>query len=288
MGNGCGNGMGDLYFVWKRFCVKRGRWWKMTGKRSLVRLWKIGVMGLTVGLCVGFISPADCFASELMRGIEQRKGQVEVTRGDLPEITGDVEKGNVNGDIGADWEEDFTDTDIRRGILAVRSEVFQGFGGGVRIVVKEMEGGRETVISLTGESDYMANRELRPGRYQVVSVEADSDGRKFDCLVEPEEMDVDTDKVMMCRVFVRPGSVYQVADEETENEIAERRERQGDILEKGEEETEAGEYEEKNVLGAVAGRTKDGKRLLVISAILGMSVSIGRMIQVKRGRRREE
>ena len=110
MGNGCGNGMGDLYFVWKRFCVKRGRWWKMTGKRSLVRLWKIGVMGLTVGLCVGFISPADCFASELMRGIEQRKGQVEVTRGDLPEITGDVEKGNVNGDIGADWEEDFTDT----------------------------------------------------------------------------------------------------------------------------------------------------------------------------------
>ena len=173
-------------------------------------------MGLTVGLCVGFISPADCFASELMRGIEQRKGQVEVTRGDLPEITGDVEKGNVNGDIGADWEEDFTDTDIRRGILAVRSEVFQGFGGGVRIVVKEMEGGRETVISLTGESDYMANRELRPGRYQVVSVEADSDGRKFDCHVEPEEMDVDTDGVTLCRVFVRPGSVYQVTYEAEE------------------------------------------------------------------------
>ena len=24
------DGMGDLYFVWKRFCVERGRWWKMT------------------------------------------------------------------------------------------------------------------------------------------------------------------------------------------------------------------------------------------------------------------
>ncbi len=259
----------------------------MTGKRSLARLWKIGVIGLAVGLCVGFISPADCFGSELMRGIEQRDGQGEITSGDLPEITENVEKGNVNGDMGADWEEEFTDTDTRRGILAVRSEVFQGFGGRVRLVVEEMEGGRETVISLAGESDYMANRELRPGRYQVVSVEADSDGRKFDCHVEPEEMDVDTDRVMMCRVFVRPGSVYQVVDEETESETAERRERKRDILEKGEEETEAGEHEEENVLGAVTGRTKDGKRLLVILAILGMSVSIGRIIQVKRGRWRE-
>jgi len=134
----------------------------MTGKRSLARLWKIGVMGLAVGLCVGFICQADCFASELMRGME--KGQGEITRGDLPGITENVEKGNVNGDMGADWEKEFTDTDTRRGILAVRSEVFKGFGGGVRIVVKEMDGGRETAISLTGESDYMANRELRPGK----------------------------------------------------------------------------------------------------------------------------
>ena len=142
-------------------------------------------MGLAVGLCVGFISPADCFGSELMRGIEQRDGQGEITSGDLSGITENMEKGNVNGDMGVDWEKEFTDTDTRRGILAVRSEVFQGFGGQVRIVVKEMEGGRETAISLAGESDYMANRELRPGRYQVVSVEADSDGRKFDCHVEP-------------------------------------------------------------------------------------------------------
>lgn len=75
-------------------------------------------MGLAVGLCVGFICPADCFASELMRGMEQ--GQGEITRGDLPGITENVEKGNVNGDMGADWEEEFTDTDTRRGILAVR------------------------------------------------------------------------------------------------------------------------------------------------------------------------
>lgn len=258
----------------------------MAGKRSLVRQGKVWIVWLLIGLGVAFINPGDCFGAGLVWGINQGGQQLERVNGDLPEIAEAAEEENVEGEM--DWEEEFTDTDTRRGILAVRGAVFQGFGGRVRVVVKEMEGGRETVILLAGEEGYMANQELRPGRYQVVAVEADSDGRKFDCLVEPEEMDVDTDKVMMCRVFVRPGSVYQVADEETENEIAERRERQGDILEKGEEETEAGEYEEKNVLGAVAGRTKDGKRLLVISAILGMSVSIGRMIQVKRGRRREE
>lgn len=244
-------------------------------------------MGLAVGLCVGFISPADCFGSELMRGIEQRDGQGEITSGDLSGITENMEKGNVNGDMGVDWEKEFTDTDTRRGILAVRSEVFQGFGGWVRIVVKEMEGGRETAISLTGESDYMANRELRQGRYQVVSVEADSDGRKFDCHVEPGEMDVDTDKVMMCRVFVCPGSVYRVADEEIENETAERRERQENSLGKGEEKTEAGEPEGENVLGVMSGQGKGGKRLLVFFAILGMCASIGKIVQVKKGRRWE-
>lgn len=234
-------------------------------------------MGLTVGLCVGFISPADFFASELMRGIEQRDGQGEITSGDLSGITENMEKGNVNGDMGVDWEKEFTDTDTRRGILAVRSEVFQGFGGQVRIVVKEMEGGRETVISLAGESDYMANRELRPGRYQVVSVEADSDGRKFDCHVEPGEMDVDTDKVMMCRVFVRPGSVYQVTYE-AEEEI-QVRESGDEGMEQILETAEGGAGEnEKLELGILERDSslegQGGVPIVLLIAVLGIAISL--------------
>ena len=242
-------------------------------------------MGLAVGLCVGFICPADCFASELMRGIEQRDGQGEITSGDLSGITENMEKGNVNGDMGADWEEEFTDTDTRRGILAVRSEVFQGFGGRVRIVVKEMEGGRETAISLTGESDYMANRELRPGKYQVVSVEADSDGRKFDCLVEPEEMDVDTDGVTLCRVFVRPGSVYQVTYE-AEEEIQVREsgdEGMEQILETAEggagenEELELGILERDSSLEG-----QGGVPIVLLIAVLGIAISLYGAVRVIR------
>ena len=234
-------------------------------------------MGLAVGLCVGFIGPADCFGSELMRGIEQRDGQGEITSGDLSGITENMEEGNVNGDLGADWEEEFTDTDTRRGILAVRSEVFQGFGGQVRIVVKEMEGGRETAISLTGESDYMANRELRPGRYQVVSVEADSDGRKFDCHVEPGEMDVDTDGVTLCRVFVRPGSVYQVTYE-AEEEIQAREsgdEGMEQILETAEGETGENEKLELGVMERDSSlEGQGGVSAVLLIAALGIAISL--------------
>lgn len=115
------------------------------------------------------------------------------------------------------WEEEFTDTDTRTGILAVRGEVFQGVGGRVQVGLEEMETGRETEIVMTGEGGYLANEELRPGRYQVVSVEANSEGRKFDCRVECEEIEVKADEVTLCWISVEPGSVYQVPyGEETE------------------------------------------------------------------------
>ena len=234
----------------------------MTGKRSLVRLWKIGVMGLAVGLCVGFISPADCFASELVSRMEQGDRQVEITE---------------NGNMEAEWDEECTDTDTRKGILAVRSEIFQGFGGRVRIVVKEMEGGRETVISLAGESDYMANRELRPGMYQVAAVEADSDGRKFDCHVEPEDMDVDTDGVTLCRVFVRPGSVYRVTYE-AEEEI-QVRERGNEGMEQTLETAEGiagenGELEPDAMEGDSFLEGQRGVSVVLLIAVLGLVISI--------------
>ena len=156
----------------------------MTGRRSLIQPWKFGIIGLVAGLGVVFMNLEVCFAAELVCGLNYGISRLENVGGNLPEAAERRNWKNAKADVDMDWEEEFTDTDTRRGILAVRGEVFQGFGGQVRIVVKEMEGGRETVILLTGESDYMANRELRPGRYQVETVEADSDGRKFDCYME--------------------------------------------------------------------------------------------------------
>lgn len=257
----------------------------MAGKRSLVRQGKVWIVWLLVGLGVAFINPGDCFGAGLVWGINQGGQQLERVSGDLPEIAKEAEEGNMEGEM--DWEEEFTDTDTRRGILAVRGEVFQGFGGRVRVVVKEMEGGRETVILLAGEEGYMANQELRPGRYQVVAVEADSDGRKFDCHVEAEEMEVDTDRVTMCRVFVDPGSVYQVTYEETEIETEGRRQCQRNGMER-EGETEDGELGGKHVSEAESGRIRDRKGFLMILAIAGLCASIGRFIQVKRGRRWEK
>ena len=181
----------------------------------VIRQWKKFVLQMGIGLCICSAKPIDGFAAPPMDDRFQRVEQRE----DMPKILPDAGKSTGwEMEPEADgWEEEFTDTDSRRGILAVRGEVFQGFGGQVQLVVKEVEGGRETVISLHREGGYIANQELRPGRYQVVSVEADSDGRKFDSHVEAEELVVDTDRVTMCQFFVNPGSVYQVTYE-TEGE----------------------------------------------------------------------
>lgn len=73
----------------------------------------------------------------------------------------------------------------------------------------ETEGGRETAISLHREGGYIANQELRPGTYQVTALQADSGGRKFDCHMDSMEIEVETDRITLCRISVTPGSVYQ-------------------------------------------------------------------------------
>lgn len=115
-----------------------------------------------------------------------------------------------------DWEMDFTDTDTSRGMLAVRSDVFQGFGGTINLWIAEKEAGKEIRISLLKGSQYMANRELKPGSYFVCALEADSDGRKFGCSAEPMELEIKADNTSLCRIFVSPDSVYQFPYEEPE------------------------------------------------------------------------
>ncbi len=121
-----------------------------------------------------------------------------------------------------DWEMGFTDTDIGRGMLVVRGDVFQGFGGTINLWIAEKETGKEMLISLSKDNQYMANRELRPGSYFVSALEADSDGRKFGCSAEPMELEIEADNTSLCRIFVSPDSVYQFPYEEPETiEISE-------------------------------------------------------------------
>ena len=188
---------------------------------SVIRQWKRFVLQMGIGLCLCSAKSIDGFAVPPMDDggweVEQRE--------DMPKILPDTGKSTeweMDMEPEADgWEEEFTDTDSRRGILAVRGEVFQGFGGQVQLVVREMEGGRETVISMTGEGGYIANQELQPGTYQVTALQADSGGRKFDCHMDSMEIEVETDRITLCRIFVTPGSVYQVPHEETETEEGE-------------------------------------------------------------------
>lgn len=65
-----------------------------------------------------------------------------------------------------DWEEEYTDTDTRRGILAVRAETFQGFHGVVQAVFQNTSGGRRWMADLDGEPEYAVNLELPPGIYR--------------------------------------------------------------------------------------------------------------------------
>jgi len=134
-----------------------------SGRMFVIRQWKKFVLQMGIGLCLCSAKSIDSFAVPPMDDWFQRLEQRE----DMPKILPDAGKSTEwEMEPEADgWEEEFTDTDSRRGILAVRGEVFQGFGGQVQLVVREMEGGRETVISLHKEGGNIANQELWPGTY---------------------------------------------------------------------------------------------------------------------------
>lgn len=244
--------------------------------------WKKFVLQMGIGLCLFSVKSIDGFAALPMDDWFQRLEQRE----DMPKILPDAGK-STEWEMEPEtdgWEEEFTDTDSRRGILAVRGEVFQGFGGQVQLVVREMEGGRETVISMTGESGYIANQELRPGTYQVTALQADSGGRKFDCHMDSMEIEVETDRITLCRISVTPGSVYQIPHEETETEEGEiADEAQG----KNQEENISNKYGKNAGLSVSDPKENSKTRTLFpgIVAAAGISIGFGKLILSRRKNR---
>lgn len=147
----------------------------------------------TAAVLILVFQPEEVLASENPQQI-----QVEQTR---PESAG--------------WEEEYTDTDSRRGTLSVRCQVFQGFHGVIELYFQNAAGGWERSVTLTEEGGYAVNLSLPVGAYQIEEIKAQTDGRRYDCQAEQTEVTVDDGKIVMCRITVTPASVYRLpyADE---------------------------------------------------------------------------
>lgn len=184
---------------------------------------------------------------------------------------GEMQSGSVSGETTGDTvtetvseygQEDYTDTDMRRGILAVRMEAFEGFHGTAELTVCGKESGREWKVSLNQEAFYQANQELPVGEYRVSSILTVSEGRAFDCLAEPAEFSLAEGKTTFCRISIFPGSVYQVPYEEDEMEGVESEVEEGSNGGRKLEDTngkEQKEQKEQNLAEAGDGESKDAE-----------------------------
>lgn len=111
------------------------------------------------------------------------------------------------------WEEEYTDTDSEKGILAVRCEAFQGFQGEVRVHFAGMTGGKTFIVTLDKDGDYLENLSLMREQYKVTSVTATSELREYDCHAEPEAVVVEANEISICKVFVNPDSIQRFPEE---------------------------------------------------------------------------
>lgn len=174
-------------------------------------------------------------------------------------VSGEI-SGDTVGEIASEYgQEEYTDTDMRRGILAVRMEAFEGFHGTAELTVCGKESGREWRIILKQEAFYQANQELPVGEYRISGILAVSEGRAFDCLIEPAEISLSEGKTTFCRVSVFPGSVYQVPYEAGEMEGVEPEIEEGSNGEDKLEDANGKEQQEQNLAEAGDGERKDAE-----------------------------
>lgn len=165
------------------------------------------------------------------------------------------------------WDEEYTDTDTKKGTLAVRCQVFQGFQGEVTIHFTGMAGGRAFTVSLDKDRDYIANISLQREQYKVTGVTAMSGLREYDCHADLDIFAVEPDSVFICKVFVNPDSVRRFP-EETEVRMADQvveTERFG--LEEGTEAAVSEEQTEPTVSESPVNHDR-----IPVSGVLGMAL----------------
>lgn len=112
------------------------------------------------------------------------------------------------------WKEEYTDTDSRCGILSIRCKTFQGFHGTIELHMRNMVGGWEQSATLTEKSGYTMNLSLPVGSYEIERFEAQTDGRKYRCQADRTEVEIEDEKIIMCRVTITPDSVFRLPYED--------------------------------------------------------------------------
>lgn len=113
------------------------------------------------------------------------------------------------------WEEEYTDTDSRRGTLSIRCETFQGFHGTIELHMRNMAGGWRRSAALTEKDGYAVNLSLPVGTYEIERLEAQTDGRKFRCQTDRTEVEIEDERIIVCRITITPGSVYRLPYEDS-------------------------------------------------------------------------
>lgn len=119
---------------------------------------------------------------------------------------------------GTRWEEEYTDTDTRRGTISVRGEVFQGFHGTIGLQIRNVAGGWVKSVTLTEGGGYAVNLSLPVGAYGIAEMKAETEGRKFQCQADQTEMEIGEGTIILCRITVAPDSVYRLPYEESTTE----------------------------------------------------------------------
>ena len=113
--------------------------------------------------------------------------------------------------------DEYTDTDTRRGILAIRLNAFDEFHGEVERCCGRA-GSKEWSLTLTPEKQYVENCSLPVGDYQITGILAASGGREYDCMADNEFFSIREGEVTLIKVTLSAGSLYRVPYEVEENE----------------------------------------------------------------------
>lgn len=166
--------------------------------------------------------------------------------------------------------DEYTDTDTRRGILAIRMNAFDEFRGEVEFFCCR-SGTREWSLTLTPEKQYVENCSLPVGDYQITGILAASGGREYDCMADNEFFSIREGEVTLIRMTVSAGSLYRVPYEVEENAGEKLEERvQGESLTEERVMEEDIVEEEKNE--RADNRKAKGIPVLVLTGILGIAV----------------
>ena len=106
-------------------------------------------------------------------------------------------------------DQDYTDTEQKFCVLAVRAEVFPGFEGEVEVVLQDGFGRIET-CALTAENGYGWNLSVAEGCYQAVDVQAREGESRFEVKRLSSRLQVTEGEVTVCRLVVTD---YEITEE---------------------------------------------------------------------------